>query len=253
MSAQAEIGEKERELLRIVARGHPDRTVTATTNGVSQQVSGLTWEELQIAAHAKFADIAEHIARLVFHRLITSGREYPTLWGKLTGQSEKIYFWVTPRGQALLNSAPEQVVEENGPFDEAIGRVKIVLGKLGYDTTLYGAGVALLSLQSGYSEAETASHLALATLAHDVKEAGFDLQKSMALVAHAGAMIDILGELKNAGLMREIFFKNDGSAMLKVAIPSSEQTSWIDKVLSDQMVAQERVATSRIDYNAMGT
>ena len=60
-------------------------------------------------------------------------------------------------------------------------------------------------------------------------------------------MIDVLTEYKNAGLMRDELFKNDARAILGVVIVEKGQPEWISRVLSDPVIAKERVATSRIN------
>ena len=65
---------------------------------------------------------------------------------------------------------------------------------IGYTLTPYGAGVALLGCESGYNEVETASHIALTTMARDLKEAGSDISKLLAFVPHARASLELLKE-----------------------------------------------------------
>lgn len=241
----------EIEVLRAIAKGHPERNVTATTNGHSRQVSGLTWEEIQVAVHASFTDIAGPISELVGKKMIDSGREYPTLLGKLAGQKVKTYFWLTASGRAALDALAEPVARDNASdwlSRERLAAVEALLGQLGFDLTPYGAGVAQLSLGSGFSNAETASHIALATVARDVRESSHDLDGIMYIAIHARSMLAALERFHTDGLMRSAFVKNDGRALIKVAIPSPEQAEWIDRVLSDEVVAKERMATSISNY-----
>ncbi len=128
-------------------------------------------------------------------------------------------------------------------------RVESNMEQLGYAITPYGLAVGLLSLESNYSPAEVASHLGLATLALDAKEAEMDITKLIALLPHARAMVEILSEFKESGLMREEIYKNNSHAILKVVIPDKNQPIWIERVLSDPMVAKDRVAISNINYN----
>jgi hypothetical protein len=126
-------------------------------------------------------------------------------------------------------------------------RVGAFLTKLGYDLTPYGAGVSVGL--DGYSDAETASYFALATLARDVKDAGDNIEKLAAFLPHATAMLKILKEYKDAGLIREALWKNDTTAIWHVANVDKEQLSWIERVLSDPVISNDRVAVSRIDYS----
>ena len=259
MSYTPKLTEKDRKVLEVIARGHPDRKLTATYHGVSTQVSALTWNEIQLALNTSFSDISDCIAHLITNDYIDTGRrQSPSFWRRVKGESETAYFWITQKGLAFLREGaekPESSISdgENGLKSDLddLKRVEANLKQLGYDLTPYGAGVALLSLESSYSHVETASHLALATLALDAKEAGDDITKLMALLPHARAMVDILTELKNAGLMREELFKNDARAMLKVVIVDRDQPAWIERVLCDPMIAKEHMATSRINYRQM--
>ena len=156
--------------------------------------------------------------------------------------------------KSARNKQPTEQVPRKKKPDERNADLKSVedfLDQLGYEMTEYGVGLALLSIESNYTSAEIASHMALATLAWDSRRANNDIVKSIGLAAHARALIDLLEKYKENGLMREELFRNDARAMLKVAIPSPEQSEWIDKVLSDPMLAKDRVATSRIDYDKM--
>lgn len=255
MTYPPKITEKDRKVLAIVARGHLDRKMTATRGGISSQVSALTWNEIQVALNVPFGEISDSIAHLVANNYIDSGRQNPTFWGKIKGEPETAYFWLTPEGEKFLQTEQSHPSEPTSDGLKStsgdLTRVEDSLKQLGYDITPYGVGVALLSLESGYNNVETASHLALATLARDAKEAGHDIVKLIALVPHARAMVDILSKCKEAGLMREELFKNDARAMLKVVIVDKDQPVWIERVLSDQIVSQDRVAFSRINYSEM--
>lgn len=255
MSYPPKVTEKDKEALAVIARGHPDRKITAIKSGRSRQVSALTWDEIQVSLNVPFQEFVNSMARLGANDYIESTREKRSLWSVLRGETETYYSWVTPEGEAFLQadetetSAPsEQSSEGLTSTPNDIEKVQTTLKQLGYDLTEYGAGVALLSLESGYNDVETASHFALATLALDAKEAGRDILKLGALVPHASAMTDILSDYKNSGLMRQELFQNDARAMMKVVVPDKERLSWIERVLSDPIISKKRVAVSRINY-----
>ncbi|ESZ27974.1 MULTISPECIES: hypothetical protein [unclassified Mesorhizobium] len=139
-----------------------------------------------------------------------------------------------------------EIVSSADQKNSRLGSVENFARYLGVDITPYGAGVALLSLESGYSEAETASHFAVVTLARDIREAGFDIEKIVRFAPIAMATLECLKELKDRGLMREEIWQNDTTAIGKIAFPSPDTHSWIERVLSDPTVARDRVAVSRI-------
>lgn len=257
-SCPPRVSEADIKVLAVIARGHPDRKMTSTYNGRSVQVSALTWNEIQLGLNAPFKDISDSIACLVANDLIYSGRQQPSIWGRLKGETEVAFFWATNKGQMLLQS--NDVVEVIKPdprhsqfksTPDDLSAVENFLRQLGYDITPFGAGIALLSLENGYRHVETAMHLALVALAMDCRAAGFEIQKSMALVAHAKAMMDILSQYRDAGDVRDELFKNDVGAMLKVVMIDKDQSIWIDRVLSDPILTGEPVATSRINYKTL--
>ncbi|MEM1162420.1 MAG: hypothetical protein AAGJ28_15925 [Pseudomonadota bacterium] len=122
-----------------------------------------------------------------------------------------------------------------------------LVDELAFNITPYGTGVALLSLESGYSPAETASQIAVATFALDARETreNADIVRMMSMSSHAAEVIQELTKYKDNGLMREEIWKNDGMAIYKVTCPSEEQESWISQVLSDPVISKERLAVSR--------
>ncbi|MDP1731200.1 MAG: hypothetical protein Q8L54_08510 [Devosia sp.] len=68
-------------------------------------------------------------------------------------------------------------------------------------------------------------------------------------VPHARAMLDILKQFKDRGLLRETLFQSDGNAILRVVTVDSQQEEWIAKVLGDPVIGNSRVARSRIRYD----
>ncbi|PND19518.1 hypothetical protein CN934_22570 [Ensifer sp. MMN_5] len=70
----------------------------------------------------------------------------------------------------------------------------------------------------------------------------------MAFMPHTVAMVDILKDWKDRGMLREAIFQNDRRAMVKVATVSPEQEKWLDKILSDPVATADRLATCRLDY-----
>ena len=131
---------------------------------------------------------------------------------------------------------------------DPLSEVTAHLRNLAYDLTPYGASVASRELQSGYSPAEVASHLALTTMALDIKNVGLSMEKLLWFVPHARALLDVLKSYRDQGLMREAMWKNDATAVHGISTVDNQQVPWIDKVLSDPIAGKERVANSRINY-----
>lgn len=120
------------------------------------------------------------------------------------------------------------------------------LRAMGYDLTHHGAAVALFSLESGYNAVETASNIALTTFALDMREAGNNLDRVASYVPHAMALLEVLTEYKDRGAMRPEVWRNDASALFRIAQLGPEQQLLVDEILSDPVSGKKRLATSRL-------
>lgn len=134
--------------------------------------------------------------------------------------------------------------EKSNPALEVGEHLKI----MGYDLTGYGAAVALLEVQSGYSPVEAASHIALTTMALDIKSAEPDFERFMRFHSHAMALIEVLKEYRDKKMIRDSMWQNDAKAVYHIATIDGQQVQWIDKILSDPIAGKQRLANSRIRY-----
>jgi hypothetical protein len=125
--------------------------------------------------------------------------------------------------------------------------VEVHLRKMGYESTLYGAGLALFEMESGYNAVETASHIALTTLARDVREAGTNIIKLVSFLPQAMHLLAVLKDYKDQGMMHPTQWQNDANAIWHVVSVDEHQEEWIEKVLSDPIAGKKRLATKRID------
>ncbi len=250
MGHRRQISMLDRELLDIIGRGHPDRTFTAMGAGLSRRVSPLKVDEIQIALNTEYSETIDSIARLVANSYIKSGRQHPSFWRWLMGERGISYFWITESGRAYLQAAQipaassDKIQTSGCASPEDVEKVKNFLQRLGYKITTHGVAVASMRLASGYSHCETASHLAVLTLARDAREAGDDAVKLMALIPPASAMLELLSEFKSANLIREEIFQNHGQAILSISIPNENQLDFIHKILSSSSDSRIRVANS---------
>lgn len=228
--------------------------MTATRRGVSSQVPALTWDEIEIALGERRAELSDCIARLVRNDYIDSGMQPPSLWGRLLGKSETFYFWLTEAGSDYLQRGPGSVQSDvnvevsRKTLIKDLSTVESLVRQLGYDLNRFGRACAIMSLKSGYSHAETASHLALTTFALDVKEADYDLMMLISLGSHARAMMEVLSEFKDAGLMPEDIYQTDVNTLYYLSRMGEQQLEWVERVLSHPVAGKERVAISRLDY-----
>lgn len=143
--------------------------------------------------------------------------------------------------------APEETQQVD---DNPIAGVEIHLKSMGYDLTPYGAGVALLELESGYNAVETASHISLTSLAFDVRKAGTDIERLMHFASHSMAILDVLKVYQDKRMMNPTQWQHDTNAIRRVSTVDEHQEEWIEKILSDPIAGKERLATSRVDYRA---
>ncbi|MDX1216290.1 hypothetical protein GOL99_12170 [Sinorhizobium medicae] len=217
-----------------------------SVRGQRMRVAPLTWNEIAVAVGVPQHQLTDPIAHLVADDAIDSARQPASFFKRLRGEEDATFFFATEKGRRLLQSdTPEQ---GSGEDEERLENVRKITHHLGYDLTRYGYAFSLISLGSGYDEFATATQIALVTLATDVREAGHDITKLMAFMPHTMAMVDIMKDWKDRGMLREDIFQNDGRAMVKVATVSPEQNEWIDKVLSDPVATAERLATCRLEY-----
>mgnify|MGYP001766129668 CR=1 FL=1 len=245
MQSETPLLSMDLRVLQVIGKGHPDRTmISQKRSGSTIPVNALTLSEIQVALGEQESVVLNSIAHLVSSNLVESGRRNPTFLGRLRGEQEEWYAWITPRGvDRLRNEKGNEASKNTDSNANPIGLVASILEKLGFNMTDYGAGVALASLYSGYSAMEVASFIALATFAEDARLAGDDIRKAMMLLCHAQAVVDALKNAPAQGLMREAIFRNDAAAMIRVTTIDPHQEEWITRVLSDEMLAgKERVA-----------
>ena len=133
-------------------------------------------------------------------------------------------------------------------LENTLGAVELHLKNMGYDLLPYGAAVALLELESGYNAVETASHIAHTTLALDVQEAGEDVVKLMSFAPHGMALLEVIKNHKDEGNMHPTQWAVDAKAVFHVIQIDENQVEWIEKILSDPIAGQYRLAISRITY-----
>ncbi|MGV4796287.1 hypothetical protein [Rhizobium sp. F40D2] len=237
----------EKRLLAAIAAGHPERRMEVSVRGQRMRVAPLTWNEVAVAVGVRERDLTDPIAHLVAGDAIDSARQPAGFFKRLRGEDDTTFFFATEKGRRLLQTDTPQGSDDD-VNEERLENVRKITHHLGYDLTPYGHAFSLISLGSGYNEFATASQIALVTLATDIREAGHNITKLMAFMPHTMAMIDIMNEWKDRGVLPQAIFENDGRAMVKVAMVSPEQNEWIDKVLSDPVSTAERVAQCRLDY-----
>ncbi|HSH97390.1 MAG: hypothetical protein ACAH07_08485 [Methylophilaceae bacterium] len=134
------------------------------------------------------------------------------------------------------------------PIDEVASHLEV----MGYELTAYGAGVALLEIESGYNVVEAASHIAFTTMALDIREAGDDIAKIISFLPHREALLKILKEYKDKGMMNPTQWENDAAAIFHISNVDQHQIPWIQKILSDPIAGKQRLAVSRVQYQELG-
>lgn len=138
----------------------------------------------------------------------------------------------------------DEVNQSDSEKNEAIELVEKHLKRMGYNLLPYGFGVAWISLESGYSPAETASHIAFTTMALDVKESKDDFRKLIALVDRAKNILLLLKEFKDSGEMHPAQWQNDSNALFHIVNIDKDQLDWVNTILADPISGKERLAVS---------
>ncbi|MEP6355297.1 MAG: hypothetical protein ABJ081_01285 [Hyphomicrobiales bacterium] len=148
-----------------------------------------------------------------------------------------------------LRSVEETILERKKPppkskksqkFTKELEQVTELTKRIGCTLTPYGAGVALLSLQSDYSPAETTSLIAVVTIAHAAQNN--DVEDLVELATKGYSVLEHLKEWKDKGLMRKDIWKNDSTAIGKIIFVNSDTQEWIDRVLSDPINTEDDLA-----------
>ena len=113
MNKPRKIIKAERNVLDIIARGHPDRMMKINTPYGEQLVNPLTWSEIQVASNQPRDKVGNCIAHLVGWNFIESARTFPGFIRRLLGEDGVTYFWITELGQKFLAEHPEETLPEN--------------------------------------------------------------------------------------------------------------------------------------------
>jgi hypothetical protein len=138
----------------------------------------------------------------------------------------------------------DEVNQSDSEKNEAIELVEKHLKRMGYDLLPHGFGVAWISLESGYSPAETASHIAFTTMALDVKESKDDIDKLAFLACRGLNILLLLKEFKDSGEMHPAQWQNDSNALFHIVNIDKDQLDWVNTILADPISGKERLAVS---------
>jgi hypothetical protein len=128
-----------------------------------------------------------------------------------------------------------------------IKEVQFYLSEMGYDLLPMGVGIAALDQFHNRKSVETASYIALITLAQDVRNAWNDMEALAALAVHGRLLIDLLTYYKEQGLMHPLQWQNDVTAVFYVVYVDETQEEWLDAVLADPVCGHMKMAVSRLD------
>lgn len=153
---------------------------------------------------------------------------------------------LAPVGEDDMIGAPKEKTQPPEPI--GAGRIVEVIGhlqRLGFDITPCGERVALREIEGGSSDVGVASHVALVTMALDIKEVGSDIFLLMQFGPRAVAIAKVLNDYKDRGLLTEAQWNSVTNALRHLVNVNPEQVPWIEKILSDPIAAEGRLAKSR--------
>jgi hypothetical protein len=123
------------------------------------------------------------------------------------------------------------------------------LQSLGYEPTEFTVGFYAISEENGYSPAETASKIALITMAKGIRS---DIEdKPMHLFVypiHATSILKILKEWKEHGMMHPTEYQNIVSAFMVISTLHENWLRWINEILEEPFASYE-LAKNVINYD----
>ena len=118
----------------------------------------------------------------------------------------------------LLNQEIEVIKALKLVWEETAANIsKYHLRMMGYDINDEGSGIAIRLMRSGYNEVESASYIAMVTMALDIENAGKDMELLMSFVPHAHALLDLLKKYRDENKMNEDVWKNNSKAIFKIS------------------------------------
>jgi len=101
--------------------------------------------------------------------------------------------------------------------EDIVNASKYHLKMMGYDMNDEGgAVVAIRLMKSGYNEVESASYIAMVTMALDIKITGKDIELLMSFAPHVQALLALLKKYRDEDKMSEVRWKNDSNAIFKI-------------------------------------
>lgn len=107
---------RERKVLEIIARGHPERRMNFRNKHGSGIVNSLSWSEIQISSGFSQSIFSDCIAHLVANNLIASGTRKRGFFGGLVGRKDIHYFWVTESGLQFLRKFSDEDTPDEAPL-----------------------------------------------------------------------------------------------------------------------------------------
>ena len=162
MAYPPEVVRRERRILEIIARGHPDRETKVHTSRATFSARLLEWDEIRTASGVPETKFSDCIAHLIAGNLVDRYVQTPGFLGLLLGKPRQFYLWATEAGLRFLKEHPEENLPEEIQLPE--------LGKLSQDDIVDAVRIYenILSVNP-YVEAKEISWATLA-LDSDVKE-----------------------------------------------------------------------------------
>jgi hypothetical protein len=112
------VTKKERKVLEVIGRGHPERTMKVrTAAGGSTIVNALNWNEIVIGSGLATLELSSCIPHLGTRNLIDNGIEYKGILALLRGADSQQYFWwITSLGRRFLEDNPEDALPDVPPL-----------------------------------------------------------------------------------------------------------------------------------------
>ncbi|WP_109373625.1 hypothetical protein [Proteus genomosp. 6] len=131
---------------------------------------------------------------------------------------------------------------------ETLKTINFYLEKSGYELTPYGAAVSVLSLNSGYSMAETFSHVSVIATAQAIKN-NKNATVLVLILQNCVSLSNDINIFYNSGQIVENIYNNDINAMANLVALNTDVDSWIDNILLSEKISSKDIVAELIIPN----
>ncbi|WP_219495560.1 hypothetical protein [Proteus terrae] len=116
-------------------------------------------------------------------------------------------------------------------INDSLFFIRINLEHSNYSLTLFGAGVSLALLQSGYNKAEVFSYIALMSTAQNINYSNSNILLLTAISSRGVSLAKTIKLLYDSGKIRSEIYANDIAALSGLILINEDTDNWVKRVL----------------------